>query len=99
MTTWCRQTNGAVARANPFKAFLGEFGWTDGSYTGANPVTVGTSMMDYMSANSDVWLGWTFFVGGSFAFYAGYTHGNVVPTGSPGSYVDKPQMAILTAHL
>lgn len=99
MTTWCRQTNSGVTRVKPFKAFLGEFGWTDGAYTGANPAVVGASLMDFMSANSDVWLGWTWWVGGSFAKYGAYTHTNLCPTGSVGAWVDRPQMAIVQAHV
>lgn len=91
-TTWCRN--------NGFKAFLGEVGWSfnDSQTSGGVPSTEGKAIFDFMSANSDVWMGWSYWLGGSSAFYGSYIY-NVVPTGSAGAYTDKPQMAILTAHL
>ncbi|MCW6510956.1 cellulase family glycosylhydrolase [Lichenifustis flavocetrariae] len=97
MTNWCRYTNGntSTPKANPFKAFVGEFGWT----TSTLPMQAGTNQLDYLSANSDVWIGWTWYLGGNFASQANYTYGSVVPSGSVGYYTDRPQLAQLTAHL
>lgn len=100
-TTWCRQTNGGTARANPFKAFLGEFGTS----SSAQPMAELANELNYTSTNSDVWLGWTFFTGGSRLFYANYTLGLAVPIGAgsqpdtaPGN-TDTPQMGVLVQYL
>lgn len=92
-TTW--------ARANGFKMFLGETGWSpnDSQPSGGVPSTEGGALMHYMTTNSDVWLGWSYWVGGSNAFYPTYMY-SVVPTGYPtGPFTDTHQMSILTANI
>lgn len=85
-TTW--------ARTNGFKIILGEFGWS----SDATCTPEATTFTAYMTSNSDVWLGWAYFNGGSSAFYGSYMYG-VVPTGYPtGPFIDKPQMTILVAN-
>jgi endoglucanase len=63
---WQRLTNfTAWARANNFKAFLGEYavpGNTIGG-TGLGGAAL-TNMLSYVQTNSDVWLGWTYWGGG-----------------------------------
>jgi endoglucanase len=63
---WQRLTNfTAWARAYNVKAFLGEYavpGNTLGS--GTNGGVALTNMLSYISTNSDVWLGWTYWGGG-----------------------------------
>lgn len=45
---------------NNFKGFLAEFGYT----TDPTCAYEGPALMDYLSANSNVWLGWTYWCGG-----------------------------------
>jgi hypothetical protein len=116
-TTW--------ARAHGFKAIMTEGGfapatwqptpgnpmtWSDAAAPEAtNGITEGSAMWSFMTANNDVFAGWTFFASNNF------------PTGTPtdhaGKYafildppyfggstfytpvVDQPQMAVLTANL
>jgi hypothetical protein len=55
--------------------------------------------MSHFTANADVYMGWAYWIGGSQAFYGGYML-TAQPDGYPsGPFVDKPQMAILTANL
>ena len=97
-TGWCRTTVSGVARAKPFKAWLGEFGWSPNdslSNTGV-PSQEGTNLVQYMKANRDVWIGFTYWLGGAAGFYKGSVYpaipnnpANPSPTG------DAPQVAIL----
>ena len=52
--------------------------------------------MDFISANQDIWLGWTYWAGGPWME-------NYMFTPEPQSFkapiVDRPQMTILTEHL
>jgi endoglucanase len=78
---------------NKFKGFLGEFGWsTDSSCTNEGP-----SFLDYISSNSDVWMGWTWWCGGP------WYPSNYIFMLDPISYnppiVDRPQMSVLLKHL
>jgi endoglucanase len=85
-TTW--------AGSHGFKIILGEVGWS----TDATCPPEATTFMSYITNNADVWLGWTYFNGGSSVFYGSYGYG-VVPTGYPtGPFTDKPQMSILRAN-
>ena len=97
-TNWCRTTVGGVARAKPFKAWLGEFGWSPNdslSSTGI-PSQEGTNLVQHMKANRDVWIGFTYWLGGAAGFYKGSVYpaipnnpANPSPTG------DAPQVAIM----
>jgi hypothetical protein len=63
---WQRLTNfTAWARANNVQGFLGEYG-VPGNTLGATPNggTALTNMLSYISTNSDVWLGWSYWGGG-----------------------------------
>lgn len=92
-TTW--------ARANGVTAALGEFGWSpnDSQPSGGVPSTEGNALTAYMHANSDVWVGGTYWLGGSELFYGGYIF-ECIPTGYPtGPFTDAPQMSILVTNL
>ncbi|KAB7766690.1 glycoside hydrolase family 5 protein [Xanthomonas maliensis] len=80
-TSWLRE--------NKQKGFLGEFATAD------NPVCNQAleGMLKYMEANSDVWLGWTWWAAGQW-WKPDYPF-NVQP-GKDGS--DKPQMKILSKY-
>jgi endoglucanase len=85
-TTWARNNN--------FKIILGETGWS----TDPTCPPEASTFMAYMTSNPDVWLGWTYFNGGSHVFYGNYAYG-VAPTGYPnGPFTDKPQMSTLMAN-
>ena len=88
------------ARTNHFKLFLGEFGWSADQYQGVetNCGAEARIFMSYLDQNKDVWGGWSYWNGGSWAFYGNYMYG-VQPTGSVGSYMEKPQMSILAGSL
>jgi endoglucanase len=100
-TTW--------ARANGFKLFLGETGWSfsDRQSSGGVPSTEGAAVMNYMTTNSDVWMGWSYWLGGSSALYGAWNAlspvpyiFSSVPAGYPtGPFTDAPQMSILTNNL
>jgi endoglucanase len=100
-TTW--------ARANGFKLFLGETGWSfsDRQSSGGVPSTEGAALMNYMTTNSDVWMGWSYWLGGSSALYGAWNAlspvpyiFSAVPAGYPtGPFTDAPQMSILTNNL
>lgn len=100
------------ARANGYKLFLGEMGWTSSTTVVAGgtgvPMTEGSNAFAFMKANNDVFKGFAYWDGGTLRFEGGYMF-NVVATGYPGSFntttvapgplTDKPQMAILTANI
>jgi endoglucanase len=78
---------------NNFKGFLGEFGWsTDSSCTNEGP-----SFLDYISSNSDVWMGWTWWCGGPW--YPWTYMFMLDPIDFIEPIIDRPQMAVLVAHL
>lgn len=79
-TTW--------ARTNGYQGFLGESGWA----TNAGCMTEGNAIMDYLRANSDVWLGYTYWDAG--AWLGNYMY-SIEPLPGP---VDQPQMSILLSH-
>lgn len=81
-TTW--------ARTNSVKLFVGEVGWSQD----ASCPPLASSFMAYLKANKDVYLGWSYWVGGSAAFYGSYMF-----TAQPINGVDQPQIGILTANL
>jgi hypothetical protein len=79
----------AWARANHFRALLGELG-TGNSSTCLAAVD---DMLKYMEKNTDVWLGWTWWAAGPW--WQGYFLG-LDPTSSGG---DQPQMTTLLPHI
>jgi len=95
------------ARTNGFKALLGECGWSfnDSQVSGGVPSTEGSAIMAHMSANSDVWVGWTYWLGGTNIFYAPWNGPSnyllaAVPAGYPsGPFTDAPQTSILMGNL
>jgi endoglucanase len=80
------------ARNNGYKVFLGEIGW----FAEASCPPEANAIMNYMSSNADVWLGWAYWTGGPW-YPSNYMFMlDPVDLSNP---VDRPQMAILTAHL
>ncbi|WP_075214537.1 glycoside hydrolase family 5 protein [Mongoliimonas terrestris] len=73
------------ARANKVKGFLGEFGFASHK----DGLTEGRAMLQYMSDNRDVWIGWSYWAAG--AWWGDY-HFSVEPDGRTG---DKPQTNLL----
>ena len=75
-------------RTHGYRALLGEFG----GYTDATALAALDDMLDYMKANSDVWMGWTYWAGGPWwDDYIFTLEPN--PSGN-----DRPQMAVLFPH-
>jgi endoglucanase len=104
-TTW--------ARANGVKVLLGESGFAPDPWhpqasnamgydptqppLTTNGITQGGNMYSFMTSNSDVWAGWSYWVAGDFNFppnVGGYAY-----TIEPPPSGDQPQMAVLTANL
>jgi endoglucanase len=80
--------------ANKFKGFLGEFAWsTDPSCTQEGP-----PMLDYLSSHSDVWMGWSWWCGGLLFYSPDYMF-LLDPLSFEPPIIDRPQMAVLLAHL
>jgi endoglucanase len=77
------------ARAQGFKLFLGEFGWSQDATCPPEAAT----FVAYMTSNADVWKGWAYWNGGSRTRYGSYMFAL-----QPADGVDKPQMAILLAQ-
>jgi endoglucanase len=78
---------------NKFKGFLGEFGWsTDPSCTNEGP-----AFLDYISAHSNAWLGWTWWCGGPWYPWT-YMY-MLDPIDYIQPILDRPQMTVLLAHL
>ena len=86
--------------ANDRRGFLGEFGAAN-STIGTGFTQIGDeaidNMLNYIEANDDVWLGWTWWAGGPWWGEYQFT---LEPTnlGQP-SQADRPTMAVLTPHL
>lgn len=76
------------ARNNGKKGFLGEFGAADNATCDAAVA----GLLDYMIANSDVWLGWTWWAAGPW-------WGNYHYSIEPSANLDAPQMAILEQYI
>ena len=72
------------ARVNRVKVFLGEFGFA----TTAEAMAEGQDLLAYMSANTDVWRGWTYWAGGPW-------WGDYMFSVEPNNGTDKPQMGLL----
>lgn len=80
------------ARTNHYKLFLAEAGWSKN----ATCLSEGAAMMNYTSANADVWAGWTYWSGGSWWSQA-YMY--LLTPANLASPVDKPQMGALLNNL
>ena len=78
---------------NKFKGFLGEFAWT----TDPSCAHEGPALMDYLSSHSDVWMGWTYWCGG--LHYSPDYWFLLDPLSFAPPIADRPQMAVLLAHL
>ncbi len=79
-TTWLRD--------NGKRGFLGEFG------AGSNAACDAAldDLLGYVEAQSDVWIGWTWWAGGPW-------WGNYFMTLEPTDGVERPQMSVLERHL
>ena len=77
------------AKENGKRAFLGEFGVADNS----NCYEALEGMLDYMYANNDVWMGWTWWAAGPW--WSNYIF--LLEPGSGGE--DKPQMSALEPYI
>jgi endoglucanase len=83
----------AWVTANKFKGFLAEFGWsTDSSCTNE-----GSAFLDYLTSNSNVWMGWTWWCGDPW-YPSNYIY-TLDPISLTAPIVDRSQMAVLRAHL
>jgi len=73
------------ARKHGVRGFLGEFGWAD------NPEAhrEGRDMLCFMTRNSDVWLGWTYWAGGPW-------WGDYMFSIQPEDGIERPQMKVLS---
>ena len=82
-TNWLRQNNR--------RGFLGEFAGGRNSlcYTALD------NMLNYVDANNDVWIGWTYWAAGPWWSEYIFT---LEPTNCPLNCTDRPQMAILAPH-
>jgi len=91
---WQRLTNfTAWARANNVKGFLGEYGVPGNTIGSGLPGGLALpNMLSYMSTNSDVWLGWTYWGGGPW-WGSGATF--LVEPANPGNPTDQPTMRII----
>ena len=78
---------------NTYKAFLGEFAWS----TDASCDNESLAFMDYLSSNSDAWLGWTWWCGGPW--YPWTYMFMLDPIDFIEPIIDKPQLATLVAHI
>lgn len=80
VTEWARQRRK--------RAFLGEIGVG----SGRTCLAALDRVLHFMNENSDVWLGWTYWAGGTWWSKDYFT--NIQPQGGK----DKPQMAVLQKH-
>lgn len=81
------------AQAQGVRGFLGESGWSNDPTCPAE----GTAEMSYMTANPNVWYGYTYWTGGQWLGTYMYT---IEPTGlGTKTVTDQPQMGILQLHL
>ena len=75
-------------RQNNKRGFLGEFG----SATDATSLAALDDILNYVDANSDVWLGWTYWAAGPW-------WGNYFMSIEPENGNDRLQMSVLLQHL
>jgi hypothetical protein len=86
-------------RTNNRRGFLGEFAVAN-SQIGDNAAQIGDeaihNMLNYMEANDDVWLGWTWWAAGPW--WGNYMF-SIEPTnlGQP-NQADRPALAVLQSH-
>lgn len=85
-TEWCR--------SHGKRAFLGEFAVPNATIGAGIGDEAINNMMSYMTANSDVWLGWTWWAAGPW--WGAYLF-SLEPTSN--FTVDRPAMSVLRAHL
>ena len=80
------------AREHGKRAFLGEFG------VGRNAVCYREldALLDYVRANEDVWIGWTYWAGGP---WWGEGYNLSVEPANLAAPEDRPQMSVLVEHL
>ena len=84
-------------RANGYRGFLGEFavaGSTIGAGIGDEALG---DMLQYMDANSDVWLGWTWWSGGPW--WGEYMFTLEPQNLGQSNEVDRPQLAVIEPYL
>lgn len=81
-TEWLRENNA--------RGFLGEFG------AGSSALALETLglTLDFLDANADAWLGWTYWAAGPWI----NNHGDFMSI-EPENGIDKPQLAVLEEHL
>jgi endoglucanase len=84
-------------RANGYRGFLGEFAVASSTIGGGIGDEALDDMLDYMDANADVWLGWTWWAGGPWWGEYMFT---LEPQnlGQPNE-IDRPQLAVMQPHL
>ena len=75
-------------RKNGKRGFLGEFG----GGSDAVCLTALNGMLEFMTQNRDVWLGWTYWAGGPWP-------SNYFTSVQPVDGVDRPQMLVLLRHV
>lgn len=83
----------AWLNANKFRGFLGEFAWT----TDPSCAHEAPALLDYLSANANVWMGWSYWCGG--LWYSPNYMFLLDPLSFAPPIVDRPQMPLLLAHL
>jgi endoglucanase len=100
-TAWARDP---ARSAKGFQFLLTEFGWSpnDNQTSGGVPSKEGNDIVQYMKNNSDVWAGWTYWLGGTKSFYKAsvYYAGPAYNSGNVNTNtVDSNQMPILQAGI
>ena len=80
------------ARTNGYRLFLGETGWA----RNATCLSEGAALMNYASANPDVWSGWTYWAGGSW-WRKDYMF--LIRPDNLAAPLDRPQMTTLLNNL
>lgn len=91
----------AWARANGFKIFIGEMGWT----RDVSCPPLATDFLNYLVANNDVYAGYTIFYSGSSMFYGPWNSQPAnsfisTPAGLPtGPFTDAPQTILMQSNI
>lgn len=80
------------ARANHYKVFIGETGWSSNSVC----LTEGANLMNYMSKNDDVWNGWAYWSAGR---WIAQSYMYMLTPANLSTPIDKPQMQALATNL
>ena len=84
-------------RANGYRGFLGEFAVAGSSIGAGLGDEALHDVLGYLDANSDVWIGWTFWAGGPWWGEYMFTL-EPVALGQPNE-TDRPQLAVMEPHL